>query len=164
MGDDGRGTEDFAHDAARFFLLSGCSGGGKSTLLAALQEQGHLAFEEPGRQVVKAQMLIDGPGLPWRDQALFAELCVFCAVEQMETAAGSTGPVFFDRGIVDAVAFFDYLGREVPAHLERAAHSLDGAGDRRKVDDHLVGEAFEMRGPSVGVRTEHGYGSAVTPR
>ncbi|MDF1634224.1 AAA family ATPase [Mycoplana sp. MJR14] len=124
MGDDGRGTEDFAHDAARFFLLSGCSGGGKSTLLAALQEQGHLAFEEPGRQVVKAQMLIDGPGLPWRDQALFAELCVFCAVEQMETAAGSTGPVFFDRGIVDAVAFFDYLGREVPAHLERAAQLL----------------------------------------
>ncbi|MCV3736292.1 AAA family ATPase [Rhizobium sp. TRM96647] len=113
-----------ADPAGNFVLLSGCSGGGKSTLLTALRAQGFPAFEEPGRQVVKEQMLIDGPGLPWRDQALFAELCVFCAIQQMQAAAESAGPVFFDRGIVDAVAFFDYLGRDVPVHLERAARLL----------------------------------------
>lgn len=124
MSDESYRLHQPADPADKFILLSGCSGGGKSTLLAALREQGFVAFEEPGRQVVKEQMLIDGPGLPWRDQALFAELCVFCAIQQMQAAAESAGPVFFDRGIVDAVAFFDYLGRDVPAHLERAARLL----------------------------------------
>jgi predicted ATPase len=40
-------------DADRFIVLSGCSGGGKSTLLAALQRRGFAVFEEPGRQIVK---------------------------------------------------------------------------------------------------------------
>ncbi|SOC40929.1 predicted ATPase [Rhizobium subbaraonis] len=113
-----------AYCSDRFVLLSGCSGGGKSVLLSALRNRGFAAFEEPGRQVVREHLLIDGPALPWRDQALFAELCVSRAMQQMTAATESSGPVFFDRGIVDAVAFFEYLGRDVPAHLERAARVL----------------------------------------
>lgn len=113
-----------ADHADRFVLLSGCSGGGKSALLSALRMRGFAAFEEPGREVVREQLLIDGPALPWRDQALFAELCVSRAMRQMAAAAECTGSVFFDRGIVDAVAFFEHLRRDVPAHLERAAGLL----------------------------------------
>ena len=35
-----------------FFVLSGCSGGGKSTLLAALARRGFATVEEPGRRIV----------------------------------------------------------------------------------------------------------------
>lgn len=113
--------EHGCHSAERFILLSGCSGGGKSTLLGALKRRGFAVFGEPGRQIVRQQHLIDGPGLPWRDTSLFSELCVFCAMQQLETASCREGTAFFDRGIVDAVAFFDYLGQAVPTHIERAA-------------------------------------------
>ena len=124
MADETYRPDQLVNHANRFVLLSGCSGGGKSTLLAALRKRGFVCFEEPGRQVVREQLLIGGPGLPWQDPSLFAELCVSRAIQQMATAAGEAGPVFFDRGIVDAVAFFDYLGRDVPEHIERAARLL----------------------------------------
>ncbi|MBD9374346.1 AAA family ATPase [Rhizobium sp. ARZ01] len=107
--------------AERFILLSGCSGGGKSTLLGALKRRGFTVFEEPGRQIVREQHLIDGPGLPWCDAPLFAELCVSRAMQQLGAASSSEGMVFFDRGVIDAVAFFEYVGQAVPAHIERAA-------------------------------------------
>jgi predicted ATPase len=110
-----------AGPSERFILLSGCSGGGKSTLLSALKRCGFAVFEEPGRQIVREQQRIDGPGLPWRDAPLFAELCASRVMHQFEAASQIEGLVFFDRGIVDAVAFFDYLGQAVPAHLARAA-------------------------------------------
>ena len=37
-------------------VVSGCSGGGKSTLLAELALRGYAVFPEPGRQIVKEQL------------------------------------------------------------------------------------------------------------
>jgi predicted ATPase len=37
----------------RFVVISGCSGGGKSTLLAELARRGHAVVEEPGRRIVQ---------------------------------------------------------------------------------------------------------------
>jgi predicted ATPase len=111
-------------DTDRFIVLSGCSGGGKSTLLAALQRRGFAVFEEPGRQIVKEQHHIGGPALPWSDPLLFVELCVSRAMHQMVLAARHVGPVFFDRGIVDAVSHFEHIGAPIPAHLANAVQRL----------------------------------------
>ena len=46
-------------------VVSGCSGGGKSTLLAEMARRGYLVFPEPGRQIVKEELFIGGDGLPW---------------------------------------------------------------------------------------------------
>ena len=40
----------------RFVVISGCSGGGKSTLLAELGRRGHAFVEEPGRRIVKEEL------------------------------------------------------------------------------------------------------------
>jgi predicted ATPase len=40
----------------RFVVISGCSGGGKSTLLAELGRRGHTVIEEPGRRIVIEEM------------------------------------------------------------------------------------------------------------
>ena len=45
-----------AEKTDRLVVLSGCSGGGKSSLLTELGRRGFGAFEEPGRQVVKEQI------------------------------------------------------------------------------------------------------------
>jgi predicted ATPase len=51
-------------DTNRFVVLSGCSGGGKSTLLIELGRRGYATEEEPGRRVVKEEMLGGGLALP----------------------------------------------------------------------------------------------------
>lgn len=37
----------------RFVVISGCSSGGKSTLLAELGRRGYAVVDEPGRRIVK---------------------------------------------------------------------------------------------------------------
>jgi predicted ATPase len=47
-----------------FVVLSGCSGAGKSSLLAELGRCGFPIYEELGRQVVKEQLYIGGDAVP----------------------------------------------------------------------------------------------------
>jgi len=57
-----------AADVGRFVVISGCSGGGKSTLLAELGSHGYATVEEPGRRIVKEELKAGGPALPWVDE------------------------------------------------------------------------------------------------
>jgi predicted ATPase len=92
------------NEAIRRVMISGCSSGGKSSLLAELARRGYAVFDEPGRQVVKAELANGGDGLPWMDVGRFIDLCVALAVRQWEEAARAGSLAFFDRGIVDALA------------------------------------------------------------
>jgi predicted ATPase len=40
----------------RFVVISGCSGGGKSTLIAELGPRGHAVVGEPGQRIVKEEL------------------------------------------------------------------------------------------------------------
>ena len=60
----------------RFVVLSGCSGGGKSTLLAELRRRGHATVDEPGRRIVKDESADGGTALPWIDLAAFARRAI----------------------------------------------------------------------------------------
>jgi predicted ATPase len=101
----------------RFVVLSGCSGGGKSSLLAELGRRGFAIYEEPGRQVVKEQLLIGGDALPWDNIDLFLELTISRSIHHLVEAARSDAFAFFDRGIIDQVNGYRMRGREVPKHL-----------------------------------------------
>lgn len=108
-------------NAARLIVLSGCSGSGKSSLLAALGRRGFATFEEPGRQIVKEQLHIGGDALPWQDARKFVELAVSRSVHQLISAARTGRHSFFDRGIIDAVSFLEHLALPVPDYLMNAA-------------------------------------------
>jgi predicted ATPase len=105
---------------ARLVVLSGCSGGGKSTLLEALDARGFATCSEPGRQIVREQMRIDGPALPWVDMRQFIEHVVTLALHQADVASSRGGLTIFDRGLVDAYAYFRREGLVVPAQVESA--------------------------------------------
>jgi predicted ATPase len=51
----------------RLVVISGCSGGGKSTLLAELGRRRYAVVEEPGRRIVKTEIHSNGTALPWID-------------------------------------------------------------------------------------------------
>lgn len=93
-----------------FVVISGCSGGGKSTLLSELEQQGYTVVEEPGRRVVQAETQVGGSALPWVDMAAFLRRAMAVAQEDYEKAGAGGGQwVFFDRGWVDAVSAFEAL-------------------------------------------------------
>lgn len=86
----------------RFVILSGCSGGGKSTLLSALAAKGFATIDEPGRRIVAQEQAGDGAALPWINMAAFAQRTITMALEDRERAASLPGWVFFDRSLIDA--------------------------------------------------------------
>lgn len=110
----------------RRVLISGCSGGGKSTLLAELARRGHAVVEEPGRRIVGEELATGGFALPWVDMAAFARRAIAVALEDHAGAAGQPGWTFFDRGLIDAASALEALeGKPVLARLD-AAHRYHG--------------------------------------
>jgi predicted ATPase len=96
----------------RFVVISGCSGGGKSTLLGELGARGFSVVEEPGRRIVRQEMQGEGRALPWVDLAAFARLAIDMAVADRQVAAGNTGWTFFDRGLIDAAVALEQVTGE----------------------------------------------------
>lgn len=101
-------------------ILTGCSGGGKSTLLAELARRGHEVRPEAGRQIVREQLQLGGDALPWVDPVRFVELSASRLFHVFNTTHASGRPVFFDRGLVDLTSFLELKGLAVPAALVRA--------------------------------------------
>jgi len=120
IAEDGYQPQRVEQKRNQLIMISGCSGSGKSTLLAELAHRGFQTFAEPGRQIVKEQLHIDGDALPWLNAVKFVDLVVSRAMHQMVTAAQSDGVAFFDRGIVDGIAALERLRLPVPPHLSNA--------------------------------------------
>ena len=110
-------------DINRFVVISGCSSGGKSTLLAELGRRGHATVEEPGRRIVREELAGEGSALPWVNGAAFARRAIGLAVADRRAAADRpAGWVFFDRGLVDAAAALQHLTGEPTLDALRQAH------------------------------------------
>ena len=92
----------------RCVVLSGCSGGGKSVLLAELQRRGHNIVDEPRRRIVNAELQSGGEALPWVDVAAFARRAIETSIADRDAARLLHGWVFFDRGLVDAAAALEH--------------------------------------------------------
>ena len=96
----------------RFVLISRCSGGGKSTLLIELGHRGYATVEEPGRRIVKEELLGEGLALPWVNKIACARRAVEIALADRAAASREAGWVFFDRGLLDAAAALQHLTGE----------------------------------------------------
>lgn len=105
----------------RFIIISGCSSGGKSTLLAELARRGFSTIEEPGRRIVAEEQAGDGAALPWVDAEAFLRKAIALALEDLEQAGALPGRVFFDRGLLDAASgLSEVSGEPVLQHYAEA--------------------------------------------
>jgi len=100
-----------------FVIISGCSAGGKSTLLDELKRRGYATVEEPGRRIVKDELARNGAALPWNDAVAFARRAIAMSLSDRESAGANTGWTFFDRGLIDAASALQHLTGE-PALAE----------------------------------------------
>lgn len=91
----------------RFVVISGCSGGGKSTLIEELDRRGFQTVPEPGRRIVHQELAAGGTALPWVDMAAFAARAMEMALADRAGATRLKGWVFFDRCLIDAAAAYE---------------------------------------------------------
>lgn len=98
------------------FVVTGCSGGGKSSLLDELARRGHSVMPEPGRIIVREELEGAGEALPWVDLKKFAERAIDLGARFYREAAILECPIFFDRSILDAIAALERVGEDVVAY------------------------------------------------
>ncbi|MQY43549.1 AAA family ATPase [Epibacterium sp. SM1969] len=84
------------------FLITGCSGGGKSTLCDALSAAGFHIVAEPGRRIIKQEQETGGTAVPWTDMASFLLRVKEVSLQDLDATAARSQPVFYDRGLLDA--------------------------------------------------------------
>lgn len=103
-----------------FVIISGCSGGGKSTLMAELASRSYEVVLEPGRQIVKEQHVIGGDALPWTNLPKFLDLALSRYLFTYNSHNGSKKYIFFDRGIIDSLR----LNGNQPDYFKNAAEKF----------------------------------------
>lgn len=93
-----------------FVIISGCSGGGKSTLLAELEQRGYRVFAEPGRRIIQEEMLASGQAVPWVDMTAFLNRAIEMSQnDYLSAPVDSNQWIFFDRGLIDVTAALEEL-------------------------------------------------------
>jgi predicted ATPase len=100
------------------YVLTGPPGGGKTPLLAELVALGFTGVREAARAVLAEQRAIDGDGVYERNRQLFFDLMLERAVRDHT----SNTMAFFDRGIVDLIAYARIFELD-PSTARRAAET-----------------------------------------
>lgn len=103
-----------------FYIITGGPGSGKSTLVQALKNQGFLTVAEAGRQIIQAQVSIEGDALHWKDQKKFCDLMLALSIYTYEQMMETNHPVFFDRGIPDLLGYCHLIKTDVPNYIRNA--------------------------------------------
>ena len=65
----------------RLVILSGCSGGGESTLVVEFSKRGYAVVEEPDRRIVLEEGNNGGSALSWQDIKAFLRRAIEVALD-----------------------------------------------------------------------------------
>ncbi|XMO86724.1 ATP-binding protein [Algibacter sp. AS12] len=96
-------------------VITGGPGTGKSTLVNALIQQGHICLEEISRQVTLDAKKNGVDQLFLTNPLLFSELLLQGRQQQyLEADLYKNKTVFFDRGVHDVLAYMDFIGDTYP--------------------------------------------------
>lgn len=99
---------------SNFYVFTGGSSSGKSSLVDALAARGCTCVSEAGRLVVHEENASGGDGQPWINLERFAELIFEKSRLAFETLDETKAPVFFDRSFLEALSCLRSLSLPIP--------------------------------------------------
>ena len=103
-------------------VLTGGPGTGKTSILLKLQELGHACFEEISREIIKEEMAKGTDILPWENLDAFSEKVINGRIEHFYAA--KSGKAFYDRSIIDTIAYLHLDKAPVPPVWDKLAKNL----------------------------------------
>lgn len=97
----------------KLIVISGCSGGGKSTLISELSKVGYAVVHEAATEIVNQQLKENGQKTPWQNPGGFCKLLIEKTLEDFHRAKAMTGVyaniVFFDRSYLEGIRYYKRL-------------------------------------------------------
>lgn len=107
-----------------FYTITGGPGSGKTALIDELKRRGYKCVQEVARQVIQEQMAINGEGLPWKNLPLFKKMLLDRSIETYHKALESSEITFFDRDVLELIAYDRHTVTESSDELYQAVHTL----------------------------------------
>lgn len=110
---------------AKFYVITGGPGVGKTTLLSALKNKGFLVVPEDARRIIQEQMQTNGEGLPWKNKTLYAELMFEASLNTYQKNVNEIydKTIFFDRSILDTICYRNMEDMPVSEELDKLVHA-----------------------------------------
>lgn len=97
----------------KLVVITGCSGGGKSTILSNLRKKGYSVIPEVGRELVKEQLVKKSGITPWENPNAFCELLIERSIAAYYAASkimnAKDDVVFLDRCILEGISYYQSL-------------------------------------------------------
>lgn len=155
-----------------FHVITGASGGGKSTLVAALKDRGYSTVPEPALAIMREQLECEGKILPSIDRTAFLEAVLARSIHDCEAAQSLKSPVFFDRGIPEWVRYLGVSAKPNAMGATRLQYSgtVFVAEPWREiyVGDHYRQHSFERAArayeTTIAAYIETGYIACIIPK
>ena len=102
------------------YVITGGPGTGKTSLIEALERDGLKTIKEVARDIIKEQQQQGGEALPWKNTGLYTKIMLERSVDSYLTHAKEEGPMFFDRGIPDTLAYARLIELDDREYVELA--------------------------------------------
>ncbi len=109
-----------------YYVITGGPGVGKTSILNELNQKGFTVVPEIVRELIKEQQATDGEALPWKNKRLYRDIMFDRCVESFESAMNDhkkEGPVFFDRGFLDALCYANLKGIPIKNNMKIMAET-----------------------------------------
>lgn len=104
----------------RKIVITGGPGTGKTSVIEALEGNGHFCFHEVSREIIRNAQKKGIDQLFLKDPLLFSEMLLEGRIKQYKDADDiKRDLVFLDRGVTDVVAYMNYFGNEYPPVFNR---------------------------------------------
>ncbi|MBC8265687.1 MAG: ATP-binding protein [Flavobacteriales bacterium] len=97
-------------------VITGAPGTGKTAIIDCLKKLGYSCSKEISREIIAEQLASGGDILPWKNLQAFSERVAALRKVQFDNAPNNKIH-FFDRGIVDVIAYMRIDNLEIDNYL-----------------------------------------------
>ncbi|EZH73525.1 hypothetical protein ATO12_16440 [Aquimarina atlantica] len=97
------------------YIITGAPGTGKTSLIQALQANGHSCFSEISRKIILEQQQIKSNKTPWGDLPGFANLVYLQTLKELQLPLQENS--YVDRGLPDIIAYLKAKSYPIPEYL-----------------------------------------------